>query len=63
MIRSDSCTKSVKGAVEYGVLDFYENPFGEVLFQSTDFTECLAFAEEFDKDTYGECFLRIVYRY
>lgn len=43
----------------YIVLDYYEETFGEIIFVSDDYVNCLAFVEEFMEDTDCECHLVI----
>lgn len=44
----------------YGVFDFYENQFGEQIFESTDFKEIEKFCKEYIEECDGECRLKIL---
>ena len=43
----------------YRVIDYYENPLGDVIFETNDYLLALSKAEEFQEDTDFECSLRI----
>ena len=44
----------------YLVVDFYENPFGEVLCVAKSVEDAREFCTQFALDTDGECHLKIV---
>lgn len=46
----------------YGVFDFYENPFGDEVFETTDFKEVKKFCKEYTEECDGECKLKILKR-
>lgn len=43
----------------YKLIDYYENPLGEVIFETNDFLLALSKAKEFQEDTGFECSLKI----
>lgn len=43
----------------YRVIDYYENPFGEMIFNTENYEECLKFCREYKEETDGECRLGI----
>ena len=46
----------------YAVFDFYESYFGEMVFVSDIYEECIEFSKKYRKENYGECSLRILER-
>lgn len=50
----------MKNENTYKVIDFYENPLGDVLCTTHSLAAARVFAEQFTDDTDGECSLAIV---
>lgn len=50
----------MKNTNTYKVIDFYENPLGDVLCTTNSLAVAREFAEQFTDDTDGECNLAII---
>lgn len=44
----------------YGVIDFYENPFGEALYFTEDLNDTKEFVKDYIKECDGECYAKII---